>query len=130
MRCDVYKISETPKESSRGVFWIIDNQLFPFPFIENDTSAGVSKSGLTYNHRLLWNEIRGKNGVPYNYYPRGRVDFNNKGKPIVYMNPNISLSFIPAIKREFSLLEEPKIYYDNSEHYKCYLDDGWKPDNI
>ena len=38
------------KEPSRSVFWIIDNELFAFPFIENDTRGGA-KSGLAYNHK-------------------------------------------------------------------------------
>ena len=44
------------------------------------------------------------------------------------MNPNISDDIISDIKIEFGLREEPTIRYDNSQHYKCYLDDGWKPD--
>ena len=115
------------KETSRGVFWVIEDKLFAFPFIENSTQ-GLAKSGLTYNHKKLWEKLNLKTNIPYNYYPRGRVEFSNKGKPIIWMNPNISDSYIPEIKIEFGLREEPKINYDNSEHYKCYLDDGWKPE--
>lgn len=115
------------KEASRGVFWVIEDKLFAFPFIENSTQ-GLAKSGLTYNHKKLWEKLGLKTNIPYNYYPRGRVEFNNKGKSIIWMNPNISDSCIPEIKIEFGLREEPKINYDNSEHYKCYLDDGWKPE--
>lgn len=35
---------------------------------------------------------------------------------------------IPQIKVEFGIREEPKVVYDYSDHYKCYLDDDWKPD--
>ncbi len=119
------KISEA-KEQSRGVFWIVDNELLAFPFI-ND-SYGVSKSGLTYNHEKLWKELKVGKNIPYNYYPRGRVEFSSSGRPIVWMNPNIDEDeFIPKIKTEFGLRENPRINYDFSEHYKCYLDDGWKP---
>ena len=38
------------KEASRGVFWVIEDKLFAFPFIENSTQ-GLAKSGLTYNHK-------------------------------------------------------------------------------
>lgn len=121
-------ISAMAKEPSRGVFWIIDDELYSFPFVEDDT-IGIAKSGLTYNHKKLWSDIKPKGcNKPYNYYPRGRVDFTNKGKPIIYMNPNIDKSMIPDIKAMFGLRSDPVVRYDNSEHYKCYLDDGWKAD--
>lgn len=43
------------------------------------------------------------------------------------MNPNISESAIADIRKEFGIRDEV-IKYDNSNHYKCYLDDGWSPD--
>ena len=116
------------KEASRGVFWVIDNQLLAFPFFE-DATSGVAKSGVTYNHKKLWSDIKPKGCTKaYNYYPRGRVDFTNKGKPVIYMNPNIDDSFISEIKVEFGLRDDPIIRYDHSDHYKCYLDDGWRAD--
>lgn len=120
------KIESMAKESSRGVFWVIDNVLYSFPFSAD--IIGVSKSGLTYNHRKLWNFVkpRGCNKV-WNYYPRGRVDFSNKGKPIIYMNLNVNENLISQIKIDFGLREEPKVMIDHSDHYKCYLDEGWKP---
>lgn len=118
------------KENSKGVFWVIDDKVFAFPFSHDVYSIGIAKSGTTYNHKKLWLEIKPKGcNKPYNYYPRGRVDFTNKGKPVIYMNPNIITDdIISDIKVEFGLCEEPKIIADCSEHYKCYLDDGWKPD--
>lgn len=63
---------------SRGVFWIIDDELLSFPFTDG-FSEGVAKSGNTYNHKRLWNEIKPHGcNKPYNYYPRGRVDISNK----------------------------------------------------
>lgn len=122
------KIESMSKEMSRGVFWIIDGELLAFPFYE-DSAVGIAKSGNTYNHKKLWSDIKPKGcNKPYNYYPRGRVDISNKGKAIIYMNPNIDESLIPLIKSEFGIRENPTIRYDNSQHYKCYLDDGWKPD--
>lgn len=121
-------IKSMAKEPTRGVFWVIDDELLAFPFIDYDTQ-GVAKSGNTYNHKKLWPDVKPKGcNKPYNYYPRGRVDFSNKGKPIVYMNPNVSDDLISDIKVEFGLREAPTVRYDNSQHYKCYLDDGWKPD--
>lgn len=121
-------IKSMAKEPTRGVFWVIDDELLAFPFIDYDTQ-GVAKSGNTYNHKKLWPDVKPKGcNKPYNYYPRGRVDFSNKGKPIVYMNPNVPDGLISDIKVEFGLREAPIVRYDNSQHYKCYLDDGWKPD--
>lgn len=119
---------KSSKEMSRGVFWIIDDKFLAFPFME-DSLEGVAKSGNTYNHKKLWDDIKPRGcNKPYNYYPRGRVDISNKGKPIIYMNPNIAEEFIPLIKSEFGLRSEPVIRYDNSQHYKCYLDEGWRKD--
>ena len=116
----------TSKEQSRGVFWVIDDELLAYPYYEGDT-IGVSKSGDTFNHKKLWNGLKprgSKHG--YNYYPRGRVDFSNRGKPLVYMNPNIDEDIIPQIENEFGLREEPTIMWDYSNHYKCHIDDGFK----
>ena len=113
------------KKMSRGVFWIIDDKLVAFPFYEG-TDIGVAKSGNTYNHEKLWNDIKPRGiNKPFDYYPRGRVDFNGHNKPVVYMNPNIDESWISDIKQEFGLREDPIIRYDYSDHYKCHLDDGY-----
>lgn len=119
-----------PKESLNGVFWVIDGVLLAYPFGSVDTIDGIAKSANTYNHKRLWNDIKPA-GIkfPYNYYPRGRVAINAKGKPIIYMNSNIEDSLIVEIKEKLGIRVQPRIVYDNSEHYKCYLDDGWKPDN-
>lgn len=44
------------------------------------------------------------------------------------MNSNVSESLLSEIKTEFGIITDPRIIYDNSNHYKCYLDEGWKPD--
>ena len=62
------------------------------------------------------------------YLLRGRVDITNSGKPRIYMNPAVDESRIPEIKVEFGIREDPEVIYDCSEHYKCYQDEGWKPD--
>lgn len=116
------KLFELKKES-QGVFWIIDGEILAFPFYDGVYQNGIAKSGDTYNHRKLWNDIKPKGcNKPFDYYPRGRVTMSNKGKPIIYMNPNISNEYIKDIKREFGLRQEPSIRYDYSDHYKCYLD--------
>ena len=116
------------KEPCRGVFWIIDDKLLAYPFADDLT--GLAKSGLTYNHKKLWEAIKPANASKtYNYYPRGRVDFLRNDKPVVWLNPNIDAAvWISQIKVAFGLREDPKIKYDFSDHYKCYLDEGWKAD--
>lgn len=47
----MYKCIKSAKELSRGVFWDIDGTLLAFPFIQNNDSIGVAKSGTTYNHK-------------------------------------------------------------------------------
>lgn len=111
---------------SRGIFWDIDGKLFAFPYVKNIFDSGLSKSRNTYVHKKLWMETRPKGcHKPYNYYPRGRVEINSKQKPVVYMNPNVDKSLVPEIIIQFGLTQYPRILYDNSQHYKCYLDDGW-----
>ena len=119
------------KESSNGVFWVIDDrdELLAYPFGSVDSFAGIAKSGDTYNHKKLWNDLKplGSN-KSYNYYPRGRVDWDKLGRPTIYLNPNVDEKYISQIKIEFGIRpsEECKIQYDYSDHYKCHLDDGWK----
>lgn len=116
------------KEPSRGVFWIVDGKVLSFPFYNDINSPGVAKSGLTYNHKNLWPDVKPKGcNKPYNYYPRGRVELGKKN-PIIYVNPNFDKYDLAEVRKDFGLINEPKVVFDNSDHYKCYLDYGWKPD--
>lgn len=116
------------KEPSRGVFWIVDGKVLSFPFYNDINSPGVAKSRLTYNHKNLWPDVKPKGcNKPYNYYPRGRVELGKKN-PIIYVNPNFDKYDLAEVRKDFGLINEPKVVFDNSDHYKCYLDDGWKPD--
>ncbi len=106
----------------KGVFWIIDGKLYSFPFDGTQTD-GIAKSGDTYNHKKLWEFVKPKGcNKPYNYYPRGRVEITNKGKPVIYMNPNIDSVYIKSIKNDFEIFTDVCVRYDYSEHYRCYLD--------
>lgn len=71
----------------RGVFWVIDGALLAYPFAEGVYAGGAARSGVTYNHKKLWEQLHGSRGKPYNYYPRGRVDADNRGQPVIYMSP-------------------------------------------
>lgn len=44
------------------------------------------------------------------------------------MNPNIGEEYMDEIMKKFGLVSVSKIIYDNSSHYRSYLDNGWKAD--
>ena len=114
-------------QPTKGLFWLIEDELLTVPFDREKYSNAVAKSGDTYVHKYLWQEISHPK-VPYNYYPRGRVEINKSGKELIYMNSNIGIDYVNQIVAAFGVRSDPKIIYDNSVHYKCYLDDGWKAD--
>ena len=106
----------------RGIFWVIDDTVIAVPFDQED--RGFPKVGNNYNHRLLWDYVKPpKCNKSFDYYPRGRVEIDNKGRPVIYLNPNIDERSIHTIIEAFAIKDEiPRIHYDGSEHYKCYLD--------
>lgn len=127
----------------KGVFWIKDlddiyanrDLCFQIPCDMSGLVDDISKlelnakSGNTYNHEKLWNELPSKltDDKPFNYYPRGRVEIKN-GIVDIFLNPNINIpEIIDFLKSEFNLSEyngikKIRIHNDCSEHYKCYLD--------
>lgn len=115
--------------SPTGVFWVAHGKLLAFVF-HDGADIGAAKSGRTFNHRKLWPEVCGKQyrKLPYNYFPRGRVDVDGKGRPVVYMNPNIDEQMLSQISVAFGLDRPPILRYDHSAHYRCCLDEGWMPD--
>ena len=128
MNHDKYEDVRNLASPKRGVFWAVDGELMAYPFDEGATE-GVAKSGNTYNHRLLWDSL-GISSRPYNYYPRGRVDIDSKGRGGIYLNPSISDDlYVEQIVAACGLADiEYRVKADYSEHYKCHLDDGWKAD--
>lgn len=110
---------KSAKESSNGIFWYIDDtdELLSYPFGSVDSVAGVAKSGDTYNHKKFWNDIKPvKSKQPYNYYPRGRVDWDNQGRATIYLNPSIPESAITQIKLDFGIrnTDQCRLQYDLS----------------
>lgn len=105
----------------KGVFWLIDGEILAFPY-DGKYPEGTAKSGDTYNHRKLWEHLRPKGGgIPFDYYPRGRVEIDNKGRAVIYSSPHISNENLSKIA-EFFELENYSVRYDHSEHYKCVYD--------
>ena len=145
---DSQQIFSMAKQLSKGIFWIVSENydlsdwrliFFDIPCDLNGNSEGIpsikpnSKSGLTYNHKHIWEETIKKNSTysPYNkkeydYYPRGRVEISNN-KATIYLNPHInSEDIINNIKSKFGLsfynISEVNVNVDGSSHYKCFLD--------
>ena len=110
----------------RGVFWIIEGELRAFPFEEGEVHEyGVAKSGNNFNHKLLWpHAFPHIHNLPFDYYPRGRVEYKSDGTPIIYMNPGIGDEHIGQIVEAFGLSEEPAPVRrdDYSDHYMCEED--------
>ena len=119
---------QAAKESRNGIFWYIDDEdeLLSYPFGSADTIDGIAKSGDTYNHKRLWEDLKPKGTKrKFDYYPRGRVDWDRLGRATIFLNLNIDDErIINQIKLDFGILptDEYKIQYDYSNHYKCHLD--------
>ena len=110
----------------RGVFWIIDGELYAFVYKEGKYPRALAKSKVTYTHKNLWREVCPKGcNKPYNYYPRGRVHIRQDGSVHIYLNPNITEEFLPKIKTFFGITCESEIHYEYTAHYRCYLDTNW-----
>lgn len=106
----------------RGVFWLIEGQLLAYPF-DGSHPEGIAKSENTYNHKKLWDSLKpaGRH-VPFDYYPRGRVEITNQNVPVIYMSPHIGTEWVGQIMLAFEIPTVPVIRYDYSMHYHCYLD--------
>lgn len=134
-------------ELYKGIFWIPDidnpNKDYCFKIYSNADGDTIqdpelqinAKSGNTYNHKETWKKLPSSltKNHKYNYYPRGRVEIHNQVAKI-FLNGNINIEeIIYFIKKEFNLtlingIKKVTVIEDNSFHYLCYLDDGWKED--
>ena len=131
----------------KGIFWIVDTDnleanndycfQIPCDSFGNVLDNGLNlnaKNGMTYNHKLVWKELPSSftHNKPFNYYPRGRVELSN-GNVRIYLNQNIATEEVKQyLIKQFNLLQhngikKVSLNVDGNEHYKCYLDSGWKP---
>jgi len=141
-------VRESPRELHSGIFWVLsdhmdltDHKLLMFE-IPCDVYGNITghthielnaKSGTTYNHKKLWENVIQNNSVykpynkkPYDHYPRGRIEIANN-RATIYLNSNINETrFISEIKQKFGLTEynisEVRVLEDNSSHYQCFID--------
>lgn len=121
----------------KGIFWIVDcdrlenNEPYLFRIPVDPVGAPLfltsipplnSKHGDHYNHEKTWENYvpaEYRNGKPYNYYPRGRVEIKDKGKAKIFLNPDIATEEIIAyIVEKFRLQHrEVKVIADGPKHY-------------
>lgn len=102
--------------AKRGLFWYVDGDLLCFP-VSVDAADTIGR-----NHRRFWETLPRSltHGVPYNYYPRGRVELRH-GKAVVYLHPTLCTPEIFArIRQAFSLPDEMQVSFkaDGSRHYR------------
>ena len=119
----------------KGIFWYVpaESGLLTVKVACNKegqaTTAVVysSKSGNNFNHQAEWEKLPKTvtKGLPYNYYPRGRVEIK-KGHATVYLNTTLNRCDIhQLICSAFSLdANEVAIRFvgDGSAHYKALID--------
>ena len=115
-------VDEGVTKMMRGVFWLIDGQLHAYPF-DGSYPEGTAKSGVTYNHKKLWELVKPKGcNHPFDWFPRGRVELTDRDKAVIYMSPHIKEDCVYEIMEKFGLTSKPVIRYDYSKHYHCHLD--------
>ena len=121
----------------KGIFWIKQKEEGRFIPItvkaECDEYGNLldervrfsSKSGESFNHQEEWEIFEAMpggeyRGLPYNYYPRGRVEIKNK-KATVYLNPVLCTEYIKRlIFEKFGLFRDGinvRFVADGSSHY-------------
>lgn len=102
--------------AKRGLFWYVDGELFCFPV------SGEEADTVSNNHKRFWETLPHSltYGMPYNYYPRGRVELRCE-KAMVYLHPTLCTPEIFArIRQAFSLPDEMQVSFkaDGSRHYR------------
>ncbi len=114
--------NNTTTKQSRGVFWLIEEELLVVQYDETAT-VGISRNGTNYNHKAIWEHVRPRGcNKPFDYYPRGRLEISNKGKPLIYMSPYIGERYILEIMNIFGITDTPIVHIDGSWHYRCHYD--------
>lgn len=102
----------------------------------SDENGVLSDSSLTskdINHKRLWERLDSvvTGGLPYNCYPRGRVELR-RGRALIFCSPHICTEELKALITErFGLtsengIKEVVLKADGSAHYQCELDRGDK----
>ena len=120
----------------RGVFWVRslkEGDMIALRFL-SDENGVLTDSRLTskdINHQRLWERLDSviTGGVPYNFYPRGRVELR-RGKALIFCSPHIcSEKLRTLIIERFGLtaengIKEVLLKADGSAHYQYGFDGG------
>ena len=120
----------------RGVFWVRslkESDMIALRFL-SDENGVLTDSRLTskdINHQRLWERLDSviTGGVPYNFYPRGRVELR-RGRALIFCSPHICTEQLKTLITErFGLttengIKEVLLKADGSAHYRCELDRG------
>lgn len=125
------------KREKKGIFWIVDcedltrNDAYLFripvdvagkPFYLTHIPPLNSKRGDNYNHKLTWECYLPealRRGKPYYYYPRGRVEIDDRTRAKIYLHPDLVTEPVIAYLTEKLRLQERKVIVkaDGSKHY-------------
>lgn len=126
----ILALKETNHE--KGAFWYIDNHITSYTDdnIVSSENTLYMPENLAFNHKLIRNKYHPVKGCkPYNYYPRGSVDIDNKNRSVIYANPHIDDNALNQVIYVFELGDNYRVVYDVSKHYLCHLDINWHLDN-
>ncbi len=119
----------------KGIFWFIENDLFTVKALCNSQGEIIenvilsSKSKTNFNHKIEWKRLDKETtqNKPFDYYPRGRVEFTYNKVLVakIYLNPILCTEDIKQkIIEAFGLTKEngaSKIIFiaDESFHYQA-----------
>ena len=118
----------------KGIFWMLPEDggtvlKVSVPCNEageslDQTVCDSSKSGENFNHKAEWEKLgrRVTKGLPFDYYPRGRVEVKN-GRVTIFLNP--TLCEVAALQRIYAAFDltasrNIRIVADGSKHYRYF----------
>ena len=116
----------------KGIFWCTDVEqgaliVVAVPYDADGNADPVTefsaKSGCNFNHQAEWQKLGRKvtGGLPFNHYPRGRVEVKN-GKVTIFLNPDLTApAVLASVKTAFELTDTAlpvAIKADGSAHYQ------------
>ena len=100
-----------------GMFWIVDGKLITSPY-NADEAEKLGRNSYPYTQKTIWERVRpDRNFRKNDYYPRGRVEYDSNGKPMIVLGKSVKESFIPLIQEAFEISDKPHIIRDHLKHY-------------
>ena len=110
----------------KGIFWAKDGEILALKVRCDQNGDPLvpclfsSKSEKNFNHKKEWKRL--SHTLPYNYYPRGRVEIANN-KATVYLHPDLCIDPVKSAIAACFGLRGIEICWkaDGSKHYKSLL---------